>query len=200
VARYLRAAFPDAQLDVTDLDREGMAWCVETFGASDVAGEIAEDRYDLIWLGSVFTHLPESMATTLIPLLKWGLRKNGVLIFTTQGALSAFNLDHFARGDTDREYILYGLSREAAAAVVADYNASGYGYRDYEGQHDYGIAVGTPAWYIAHTTDPTTLLLLAQEEGWDTHQDVLAFLKVEDVTNVPRGRLFTEWTAPPATV
>lgn len=194
VARYLRAAFPDAQLDVTDYDHEGVAWCVEAFGASDVAGNITEDQYDLIWVGSVFTHLPEAIFSTLIRSLKRGLRRDGILIFTTHGAQPAFHLDHFARGDTDRQYMSYGLSRESAAAIVAGYHATGYGYQDYKGQHDYGVAVGTPAWYIARTTDSTTLLLHAQEQGWDVHQDVLAFLKVEDVANLKRGRLFTDWT------
>jgi hypothetical protein len=83
--------------------------------------------------------------------------------------------------------------------MAADYKASGFAYHDYGGQTDYGIAVGSPAWYTTHTTDPTTLLLLAQEQAWDTHQDVLAFLRVDDATNVPRGRLYTDWKEPAAT-
>jgi SAM-dependent methyltransferase len=191
VARYLRAGFPNARLDVTDINREGATWCEETFGASDVVGEIAEDQYDLIWLGSVFTHLSEALVAALLPRLKLGLRRNGILIFTTQGALSAFNLDHFARGDIDRHYLHYGLSKEAAAAVVADYKVSGYGYHDYPSRHGYGLAIGTPAWYISRSADETTLLLMAQERAWDNHQDVLAFLRLERVGKVPRGRLFS---------
>jgi SAM-dependent methyltransferase len=195
VARYLRAAFPDARLDVSDYDPEGVAWCVKFLGASDIAGKVPEDSYDLIWLGSVFTHLPEATIADLIATLKRGLRRYGVLMYTTQGELSAFNLEHFAQGDSDRRYIDYGLSKEAAAVIVADYRAHGFGYQDYHGREGYGIAIGTMAWYAARTTDRTTLLLLAQEQGWDVHHDVLAFLRVDDATNMPRGRLFRDWTA-----
>src|SRR6185436_1772186 len=64
VLRWIKAEFPAARLGACDIDRDGVDFCAATFGASPVYGredpaevEI-DDPYDLIWSGSLFTHLP----------------------------------------------------------------------------------------------------------------------------------------------
>src|SRR5579862_6365034 len=66
VARYLRAAFPSADLYVTDYGASGVNWCVDNFNCKDVGNDLPRQYFDLIWLGSVFTHLPENVADALI--------------------------------------------------------------------------------------------------------------------------------------
>ena len=65
VTRVLRARFPEAAITVCDLDRGGVDFAAARFGARGVysvedfrALDLGE-AYDLIWVGSLVTHLPE---------------------------------------------------------------------------------------------------------------------------------------------
>jgi len=64
VTRHLRAFFPDADLFVSDLDKRGECFAAETFAARpieaapDFATSLARS-FDLIFCGSLPTHLPE---------------------------------------------------------------------------------------------------------------------------------------------
>src|SRR5436309_14349941 len=63
VLRTLKAAFPRARLTACDIDHDAVDFCAETFGAEPIYSD--EDpraielpgQYDLIWCGSLFTHL-----------------------------------------------------------------------------------------------------------------------------------------------
>src|SRR5262245_38284150 len=61
--RGLRAAFPEAELTACDVNREGVDFCAERFGAVPVYSDPDPERiplegtYDLIWVGSLLTHL-----------------------------------------------------------------------------------------------------------------------------------------------
>ncbi|MGR8932191.1 MAG: class I SAM-dependent methyltransferase [Gammaproteobacteria bacterium] len=64
VLRVLSAGFPDATVTACDLLEDGVAFCHKTFGARPLKGfedlnQIqVDEKFDLIWVGSVFTHLP----------------------------------------------------------------------------------------------------------------------------------------------
>src|SRR5262245_895416 len=66
VLRVLRAAFPTARLVACDLDTDGVEFCAATFGAEPIyahespARTRIDDQFDLIWCGSLFTHLDET--------------------------------------------------------------------------------------------------------------------------------------------
>ena len=63
VMRVLRAAFPAATLIACDIDRDGVDFCAQTFGAVPVYSDVdpanvrIEQQVDLIWVGSLFTHV-----------------------------------------------------------------------------------------------------------------------------------------------
>jgi SAM-dependent methyltransferase len=181
VARYLRAMLPEARLEVMDLIPEGVNWCVQNLGCAEMGTSIPQARYDLIWVGSVLTHISAEATARLLSDLKAALKPMGVLIFTTHGRFSFAHLEAFAAGQTDRNYKDYGLDRDAAARIVADYRAHGFGFHEYRRYPDYGIAVATPEWYMRATASPDILQLLAEERGWDGHQDVFAYLRVPDL-------------------
>jgi SAM-dependent methyltransferase len=169
VARYLRAAFPQADIAVADYDPTGVDWCVQQFGCRAIAGPEPE-TFDLVWLGSVFTHLPPAIAERLLLTVKQALRPNGVLVFSTQGRYPL--LLHRGREG-------YGFSRETTERMSADMVAHGYGYADYVGQSDYGIAIADPSWFHRRMLDtPSFMQILFQEKGWDGHQDVLGFMRM----------------------
>jgi SAM-dependent methyltransferase len=92
VMRYLKAAFPSAELTACDLLREGVDFCSSVFGAIPVYSHVDTDKiplehsvYDLIWVGSLFTHLDASQWKALLVRLTSSLREGGVLIFTAHG-------------------------------------------------------------------------------------------------------------------
>ena len=80
VLRWLRAAWPDALIGGCDLNRAGVDWCAETMNALPIysAERLTHvplgGPYDLIWVGSLLTHMdqelwPECIGTVLASLL-----------------------------------------------------------------------------------------------------------------------------------
>lgn len=192
VARYLRVAFPDSRVEITDFNRRGVEFCINRLGCHDMGSEVPANNYDLIWVGSVFTHLPPETTIDLLGRLKGGLRKGGLLILTTGGRLGLANLKGFLKGRTGWKYSGYGLSKEGAAAIAEGFLSTGYGYHDYPNQTGYGGSLNTPGWMFQHALDENTLQIMYQEMAWDTHQDVYAFLRIgsDGMTEVERGPYF----------
>ena len=95
VARWLRAEFPVARLVACDIDREAVDFCAETFDAKPVySAERPQEielpgRFDLIWCGSLVTHLDERGWIDFMRFFESVLRPAGVLVFTTQGRFVA---------------------------------------------------------------------------------------------------------------
>ena len=63
VLRYLRAGFPKAKITGCDLNRDGVDFCASRFGSIPVYSsvdptqiDLPRDHFDLIWVGSLFTH------------------------------------------------------------------------------------------------------------------------------------------------
>src|SRR5579863_3695965 len=82
VTRFLRVAFPDSELWAGDLNREGVDFCVDRFGAKpfysgpDLSSVSLPRKFDLIWCGSLASHLPESQCKALFRLLLSNLEDN----------------------------------------------------------------------------------------------------------------------------
>lgn len=165
VARYLKAAFPDAVTKVTDLSQDGVRWCVDVLGCEETGPTLPANTFDLIWVGSVFTHLTAAAAAQLLGELKAALRENGVLLITTRGRFAALNRNP------------KGPSPEGAAAMMAAYDIAGYGFAEYAKTPGYGVCTVNPSWYFTHACDDTTIQIALQEKGWDSNQDVLAFMR-----------------------
>ncbi len=121
VTRWLRAAFPDTRIYVTDLDHTATKWCVNKFQCSEIDGSKLPFQFDLVWLGSVFTHLPEHIAAPLVQRLLTSLRPNGVLVFTTQGRYSVERMNDFDWKDgngAEPNWMHYGLGRDGFQSLT----------------------------------------------------------------------------------
>ena len=180
VTRFLRAAWPDARTWVTDLRKTDEAWVSKELGCEVLPTLMpAKDSFDLIFLGSVFTHLPEQRARDLLPALLAGLRAGGLLIFTTQGRSSYERLVHLDWEQARQHpWMSYRLLPPDVEKLVASYRHAGYGYVNYPGFSDYGVTVAPSQWYcdtVLELADVTQVM--HWERGCDDHQDVLAFLK-----------------------
>ena len=83
VLRLLRAAFPDAAITASDLDRGGVRFCEQTFGVEGAFSQRQLDdlslghTYELVWCGSLLTHLPEEDARAALRALVRHLAPGG---------------------------------------------------------------------------------------------------------------------------
>src|SRR3954470_15750978 len=150
VLRVLSEEFPGASITACDVDREAVDFCERTFGASGVYAstdprEIRfEEEFDLIWVGSVFTHIDETAWQELLRVLAAALADDGLLVLTTEGPAVA---DTLREGELD-----FGLAPDAVQSILRDFAESGFGYGDYANRerHDfpssgrYGVTVVQP--------------------------------------------------------
>ena len=178
VARFLRVAFAGARVEVTDHNVEGLDWCVERLGCFEMPSPIPEGRYDLIWVGSVFTHLPPAVITELLDKLVTALRPFGVLVFTTGGRLGAANLSGYLQDKSNPKYTNYNMSDDAVATILRTLESNAFGYADYHNRKGYGSALIKPEWIFSKMMREDLIRLTFQEMAWDTHQDVYAYMKL----------------------
>jgi SAM-dependent methyltransferase len=179
VLRMLKAAYPEASLVVCDLDPDAVAFCARTFGAepvlsSPLIGEVElEGSFDLIWCGSLLTHVEASACAEALALFARHLAAPGALAFSVHGPRGAEQLRARA--------FSYGLSDAAIDALLEGYDASGFGYVDYEDQTGYGIAVCSPAWIGRLVASQGRLEQRSYEEvGWAELQDVVVCSKAQE--------------------
>lgn len=174
VLRTLKAAFPEADLTACDIDRDGVDFCSATFDAHGVysdddldAVNLGED-FDLIWVGSLFTHLPGDRWGAFLRFLHERLAVNGVLVFTVHGPWYA---EQIRAGTPPR----WGVPEGALSEMLRDYDDGGFGFSQYPGRNDYGLTLSSPATVAKHLALDQLRLVLYLERGWRGHQDVVAF-------------------------
>jgi SAM-dependent methyltransferase len=177
VMRFLRKAFPAAQLTACDLNRAGVAFCAEKFGAvpvvsqPDVAAIPLTGPFDLIWCGSLLTHLPREKWPEFLSLFQRLLGPGGIVVVTTHGPHCETELV------TGKHR--YGLEDAQIAALLAEYRRTGFGYVDYAGSPGYGISLARPSYVRANFVQPPGWQLLSYHEAaWDQRQDVVALQRV----------------------
>jgi len=172
VTRWFRAAFPDAALDACDIRAADMEFCASAFDAetwvsgTDIDSLKAPNFYDLIWLGSVATHLAADKTIDLLDkMLSW-TTSHGLVVMSLHGR---FALQRQRSGE-------FTYIHDAAwEEIERGYSASGYGYADYEGQSGYGISVSKLSWITeVIKARPNARLVLLAETAWDSHHDVVA--------------------------
>jgi SAM-dependent methyltransferase len=140
VTRWLVRALGPERVIAADLDRQAIRFCSHAFGTStvrspcDPARVAIRDSYDVVFVGSLLTHLPVSGCAAALRALRGIVRPDGLLIFSTQGESCLAHLDWYgpefvAAADEFRT----GVRRDGAAFVP------------YRGRRDYGITILTPA-------------------------------------------------------
>ncbi|MEO6876694.1 MAG: class I SAM-dependent methyltransferase [Opitutaceae bacterium] len=177
VMRFLRKAFPAAELTGCDLNRDGVEYCAQTFGAVPVPSQVNPDAipllpgFDLIWCGSLLTHLPEKQWAAFLRLFQRVLLPGGIVVFTTHGRLAQREL---AAGKP-----IYGLNEKQMKRVLKDHGKRGFGYVDYVEMPGYGISLSSPSFVLANFIQPSGWRLVSYlEAGWDKRQDVVCLQRM----------------------
>jgi SAM-dependent methyltransferase len=181
VLRFLRSTFANAQITACEIDPDGVRFCEQAFTASGIISthELATltfpNRFDLIWCGSLVTHLDRKHASDLLHCFYRHLAPNGVCLFTSHGQTSREWLE------SGEEY--YGLSSDIQRKLLTELAKTGYGYADYS-VPGYGISVVSFECMTKIASDVGDWCLVAfMQRGWDDHQDVYGYIK--SVTGAP---------------
>lgn len=176
VTRFLRKAFPQARLTACDLNASGVEFCAKTFGAEplvsveDVSRIPLQGEFDLIWCGSLLTHLSRNRCVSFLELFQRVLAVGGVLVFTLHGR----SYEQTLVNGQDRSQ----LTAAQVAALLAEYRQGGFGYVDYTGVSGYGFSLAHPSFVTsALISAPGWRLAGYHERGWDHRQDVIVLQK-----------------------
>jgi len=180
VMRMLKVAFPDAALTACDVQPERIEFCAKQFGATPVLGTPRTDEirdlelggpFDVIWCGSLLTHVDSDAWLEFLKLWESVLTPGGVVVFTVYGRHVVNGLRTGAKS--------LGLSSEQVEEVLRDYDATGFGYRPvFDPQMNFGDCVVSRPWVCERLEQtPTLELLLYTEKGWIADLDVVACAK-----------------------
>jgi SAM-dependent methyltransferase len=172
VLRFLRTGFPDSHISVFDTNKNAGEFCVESLKADEriishkhLQKIAAADPPDLIWCGSLFTHINANKAIKLLELFQKILKPGGILIFTSHG--------NFSFRQMQSGKITYGLKDSACRKILVDFQKKDYGFQPYRIFGTYGIAIAPPKWYQGLLTQKQGWLQSNfSPQSWDNHQDI----------------------------
>jgi SAM-dependent methyltransferase len=176
VLRMLRAAWSHSVLTACDVEPDGLAFCMEHFDISGFRSQIKPTAipmahgFDLIWVGSLITHLNEDAIMGYISLFRHLLEPDGHVVFTTHG-------EHVVNRLKKGEFH-YDLSAEKIRSIIRSYDSGGYGYEDYPTWAGYGVSATSAAWLRPKVEALGRMRFRAHlPHHWDNHQDVWCFQK-----------------------
>ena len=170
--------FPAAQLVSCDLYEHHVNFCVNNFGSEGIVSQEDFDtinfvpKYDLIYCGSLLTHLPDDLFKSAFRLISRSLTDAGVAVITTHGRHSEYIQFHKWKYIEDR---LFAIAKSTVFAT-------GFGYADYDEQAKsafgkqarYGISLSRPHWTLKLVEEDYAVRVLGYaERALDDHQDVL---------------------------
>jgi SAM-dependent methyltransferase len=166
VLRFLQAAFPGADITASDIDPDAVEFCHRTFGVATFTSHYdphrieVDETYDLIWCGSLLTHIDTDRWESLLGFFNSHLSSTGVLAFTTHGEWAAERL------------LQKGVVKPSQ---LDEYRRTGFAYEDYPHQAGYGVSVSSMDWVRTFVQQETGLEIVGEAERlWLGVQDVFA--------------------------
>lgn len=176
VLRYLRAAYPDVEIVGCDVEKGGVDFCAERFGAIPVYSDVDPAQvelpgpFDLVWVGSLLTHLPANRIGPWFDLWEKVVPAGGLLVFSVAGR---FVIEAVRGGRT------YELDPAVIPDLLAQVDRDGFGYADYPDQEGYGISLTRAEWVVRELMARGVWGLLSySERALNHHQDVVVCQKL----------------------
>jgi SAM-dependent methyltransferase len=146
VLRHLIKLFPNAEIHACDVDVDGVNFCADTFGAipkysrEELTEVDFDSLYDLIWVGSLFTHTSHEITRRWTSHLVKFLSPQGIAVSTLHGRWSQYV-----------QKVLPYINEDSWRGILSDYSVLGYGYRDYTKQESHHFISGS---YGVSLVDP----------------------------------------------
>lgn len=171
VLRWLRAGFPSAQIVAADADKKAVGAIKKIFDVDafvldrSLQEDIGRD-FDLIWMGSLATHLPQEQLEALFGRLSSLLSARGIVVATTHGPYVA---NRIATGEKN-----YGLDAPGMSKILREYAATGFGFSPYPKVESYGISVCTASKVMSIIENAELRPIFYRERAWVRHQDCIA--------------------------
>ena len=170
VLRWLAAVYPNAELTACDVNVRAIDYCARTFGARPVQSDLDTAKiglggqFDLIWSGSLLTHVGAKPWKDILDLFVSALAPGGVLVFTTMGRIV---VDKRLRvGDR------LSFTPEQAEQVLSDYDQTGFGFApSVLPKYEWGDCVASPPWVCSQIERTSLRLVLYTEGGWGERPD-----------------------------
>ena len=181
VMRHLSTRITPARLTACDADRQAVRFCASEFGARplfchrDPQRTAFPEPYDLIFVGSLLTHLPEAESVTLLEVLVGILKPRGVLVFTTQGESCLENLAWYGGEFAAAEATYREAVRDRGVCFVP-YRVKRVASKQSPADLTYGITIQSHP-YVESVMSRFRQVTLRRfrERGWERHQDVWAY-------------------------
>lgn len=177
VLRWLRAFYSAAQITACDLDHDGVDFCVSNFGAQglyskpDLRQLSLKAQFDLVWCGSLVTHLPEAQWRQVLDCLCDWVQECGIVVFSTQGRYMASLI---ARQEADFADNLDTRS------LLRDYHATGRSFQPYfeSAAGNYGLSLVAPDFLLQYLRARTDVIVSAYlEAAWGVQDIVILYKK-----------------------
>lgn len=173
VTRYFRSCFPGASVVASDIDKAGVDFCAATFGAvphvstnKDIEAIDFGRHFDLIWVGSLLTHVDIPDWHRFMTLWQRSLNPGGLLVFT----YASTYVRYLAQGGEFKN-----LDQPALARAVSAFDSSGFGYLPYAPGGSFGQTFATEQWVSNFLAQyPALRGVLHFERGWGARQNVVA--------------------------
>ena len=167
VLRLLAQEIAPERITACDINRQAIRFCAQQFGVAALRSTPRLDgmrlgRHDLIWCGSLVTHLDERRVAELLGSFAEALRPGGIAVVTIH-----------AEPPTTGEF---APRHDEIKRALREH---GHCHIAYDGAlFDYGHAWHTPEYIsraFAAASDGRVRLVDHHPRGWDVHQDVLAY-------------------------
>jgi len=189
VSRWLRHNWPEAKFCFADIRKNEIEFC-----ASEFAGEaFLIDRhfskvdlprsFDLIWLGSVFTHMDRDAWRDLLENLRRHLNPNGLICFSFAGR-TVFNLL-----DSGDYWGIEPAQHDDARRMVENYRRTGFGFLE-QSRSDLGIwgrSIARMDWVMDFCHQAGGRIRFFSESAYAERQDVIAISFPKQAAGAPRA-------------
>ncbi len=176
VARHLRSIFPKAHIYFSDIDPSCTEFCSKSFDGipvqsnNDFSKLQLPENMDLIWVGSIFTHIDYSRMQVLFDRLFNSLGIGGLLIATF-------------RGRRTYEVTLQKSSQaKLYASLIEQYRKHGVGYQSYGRKDlgDWGLSLISIDKCISLGEEYSNCRLVNfTEAGWANIHDLASFTRID---------------------
>ncbi len=170
VTRWFRHEWPAAKISAVEIDTSALEFVHSFFGANPVLADphltfALEPGANLIFSGSLLTHLDEWQWDRFFRIAVDALAPDGVLVFTTHGRIAALL--------AERRHPIYGSLIDTKRLYDA-YRTSGFAFLPYADEYPtFGLALSSPEWVMRKLQAMPEISIIAFEEGgWG--QDVVA--------------------------